>query len=139
MRLLWSRAGDTKEPMPYYDYHCHSCGRHVRLFIAYADYDTAQPTCPHCAGTQLKRRVSRVALAKSEEARLDKLLDDRDLAALDDEDPRALGRFMRKLSSETGEDLGEDFNEVVGRLETGESAESIEASMPDLGGLGDDD
>jgi hypothetical protein len=80
-----------------------------------------------------------VALAKSEEARLDKLLDDRDLAALDDEDPRALGRFMRKLSSETGEDLGEDFDEVVGRLETGESAESIEASMPDLGGLGDDD
>jgi len=32
-----------------------------------------------------------------------------------------------------GEDMGEEFNEVVDRLEKGESPESIEGSMPDLG------
>jgi hypothetical protein len=32
-----------------------------------------------------------------------------------------------------GEDLGPEFEEVVGRLEAGEDPESIEDSMPDLG------
>jgi hypothetical protein len=30
--------------------------------------------------------------------------------------------------------LGDEFDEVMDRLEKGESPESIEASMPDLGG-----
>jgi hypothetical protein len=65
------------------------------------------------------------------------------LAGLDEEDPRSLGKFMRNMSSEMGEDLGDEFDEVVGRLESGESPESIEESMPDLGagepGLGGGD
>ena len=125
--------------MPYYDFRCQSCRRAVRLFISYADYDTVEPACPHCASTELKRRVSRVALAKSEDTRIDSLMDDPALAGIDNEDPRALGRFMRKMSEEMGEDMGEEFNEVVNRLERGESPESIEESMPDLGSdLGDD-
>jgi putative FmdB family regulatory protein len=125
--------------MPYYDFRCLSCRRAVRLFISYADYDTAEPACPHCASTELKRRVTRIALTKSEDTRIDSLMDDPALAGLDDEDPRALGRFMRKMSEDMGEDMGEEFNEVVSRLEKGESPDSIEESMPDLGGdFGDD-
>ncbi|MDX1416725.1 MAG: hypothetical protein R3293_21165 [Candidatus Promineifilaceae bacterium] len=60
-------------------------------------------------------------------------MDDSSMAGLDEEDPRALGRFMRKMSNEMGEDMGAEFNEVVDRLEKGESPESIEESMPDLG------
>jgi putative FmdB family regulatory protein len=119
--------------MPYYDYRCQSCKRATRLFISYADYDEAQPHCPHCDSTDLKRLVSRVTVAKSEDSRLESMMDDPSLAGLDEEDPRALGRFMRKMSSEMGEDMGEEFNEVVDRLEKGESPESIEESMPDLG------
>ena len=119
--------------MPYYDYHCQSCKRAVRLFISYADYDDAQPVCPYCESDELKRLVERVTVAKSEDSRLESMMDDPDLAGLDDEDPRALGRFMRKMSNEMGEDMGEEFNEVVDRLEKGESPESIEESMPDLG------
>ena len=40
------------------------------------------------------------------------------------------------MGNEMGEDLGSDFNEVVDRLEAGEDPESIEKSMPDLGGSG---
>jgi hypothetical protein len=40
---------------------------------------------------------------------------------------------MRKMSDETGEDLGPEFDEMVGRLEAGESPEEIESSMGDLG------
>ena len=119
--------------MPYYDYVCQSCDTAVRLFIAYADYDDAQPQCPHCNSKELKRLVSRVTLAKSEDSRLDAMMEDPSLAGLDDEDPRALGRFMRKMSSEMGEEMGDEFNEVVDRLEKGQSPEAIEESMPDLG------
>lgn len=64
---------------------------------------------------------------------MDSLMDDSSLNGLDEEDPRALGRFMRKMSDEMGEDMGDEFSEVVDRLEKGESPESIEESMPDLG------
>ena len=119
--------------MPYYDYRCQSCTKAVRLFIAYADYDDAQPQCPYCESKDLKRLISRITVAKSEDSRLDTMMDDPSLAGLEDEDPRALGRFMRKMSNEMGEDMGDEFNEVVDRLEKGESPESIEDSMPDLG------
>jgi putative FmdB family regulatory protein len=118
--------------MPTYDYRCRDCGRAVRLFIAYADYDTAEPQCPHCQSRKLKRRLSRVSFARSEESRLDSLMADPDLAGLE-EDPRALGRFMRQMSHEMGEEMDDEFNEVVDRLEKGESPDDIEASMPDLG------
>ena len=60
------------------------------------------------------------------------------MCSSDLEDPRALGKFMRRMSHEMGEELGDEFNEVVGRLEKGESPDSIEASMPELadGGMG---
>lgn len=126
--------------MPLYEYNCRACGRRVRLFMTFAEYDRATPACPHCASTDLKRRINRVAVAKSEDARLDSLMNDRALGGLDDDDPRAMGRFMRQMSREMGEDMGGEFDEVVGRLESGEAPEAIEASMPDLGGsgLGDD-
>jgi hypothetical protein len=58
---------------------------------------------------------------------------------LDENDPKSLGRWMRQMSAEVGEDLGPEFDEVVGRLEAGEDPASIEQSMPDLaGGEGDE-
>lgn len=132
--------------MPFYDYRCHDCGRRVRFFLSYKEYDTVAPVCTHCQSQNLKRLINRVALAKSEDSRMDSLMDDPALAGLDEEDPRALGQFMRKMSQEMGEEMPEEFNEVVGRLEKGESPEAIEQSMPELadsfggdsGGLGDD-
>jgi len=50
-----------------------------------------------------------------------------------DEDPKAMGRMMRKMGKEMGEDLPPEFNEVVGRLESGQSPEEIEKAVPDLG------
>ncbi len=119
--------------MPYYDYRCRSCGKAVRLFIAYAEYESAEPECPHCASKELKRRISRIAVAKSEDSRLDAMIDDPALSGLDEDDPKSLGRFMRRMSQEMGEEMGDEFNEVVDRLESGESPDSIEKSMPDLG------
>ena len=105
----------------------------VRLRMSFADYETAVPTCPDCQTQNLKRRIGRIALAKSEDARMDAMADDSALAGLDEDDPRSIGKFMRKMSREMGEDMGDEFNEVVDRLESGESPDSIEETMPDLG------
>jgi putative FmdB family regulatory protein len=126
--------------MPYYDFRCQDCRRRLRLFYTYAEYDAAEPVCSHCHSQNVRRVIGRVALAKSEDARMDSLADDSALAGLDEEDPRALGQFMRKMSREMGEDLGDEFGEVVDRLESGESPEEIEKALPELaaddGGMG---
>ncbi len=50
-----------------------------------------------------------------------------------EEDPKALGKMMRKMGSQMGEDLPPEFDDVVGRLEAGQSPEEIESALPDLG------
>lgn len=124
--------------MPIYEYICRSCGRRARLTMSYADYDRETPICPHCGNADLKRRVGRVAIARSEDSRLDSLMADDSINGLE-EDPRAMGRLMRQMSREMGEDMGDEFEEVAGRLEKGESPESIEQSMPALGNSGNFD
>lgn len=129
--------------MPVYEYRCLDCRRLARIFVSYADYGKVTPTCPNCQGDKLQRRIGRISLAKSEDSRADSMMDETALGGLDENDPRSLGKFMRQMSQEMGEDLGDEFHEVVGRLESGESPESIEQSMPELGaemsgGLADD-
>lgn len=120
--------------MPEYEYRCNNCQRSITLFYkTYADYDAAPHTCPHCQSTDLTRLISRVSVARSEEARLESFADPSAFAGLDSDDPRELGRAMRHMSRELGEDMGEEFGEVIDRLESGESPDSIEESMPDLG------
>ena len=134
--------------MPYYDFRCLSCQRKVTLFYKnFAAYDEAAVAathiCPKCGSGQLTRRIGRVAVAKGEDARMDALGDETALAGLDPDDPRALGRYMRQMSGEMGEDLGDEFHEVVDRLEKGQSPEQIEQALPGLadsvGGAGGND
>lgn len=129
--------------MPQYDYKCKKCKKRSSIQLSYAEYDTAHPSCRHCGSSDLQRLISRIRIMKSEDSRLDNLADPSSFGDLDENDPKSVGRFMRKMSSEMGEDLGPEFDEVVGRLESGEDPESIEAEMPDMGmgtaGTGGDD
>lgn len=126
--------------MPIYEYRCHDCRRRVsRFFRSFAEVE-GQPTCPRCHGTNLTRIISRVSVVRSEDSHLDDLADPSMLDGLDEEDPKSLARWMRKMSAETGEDMPPEFDEVIDRLESGQSPEEIEESMPDLGeGLGGGD
>ena len=121
--------------MPIYEYRCQDCHRRVSVFWrTFSEAETGAATCPRCGGTHLTRLVSRVRVIRSEESRLDDLSDFGDLPDFDENDPKSLGRWMRKMSAEVGEDLGPEFDEVVGRLEAGEDPEEIEKSIPDLMG-----
>ena len=123
--------------MPIYEYGCYDCHKRVNIFFrTFTDAATKEATCPRCSGVNLKRLVSKVAVVRSEESRLESLADPTSLAGLDENDPKSMARWMRKMSSEIGEDLGQEFDEVVSRLEAGEDPESIEHSMPELGGAG---
>lgn len=119
--------------MPIYEYRCGDCRRRVSLFFrSFSDVPEA-PSCPRCGGTRLTRLISRVAVVRSEDSRLDDLGDPSMLGDLDEDDPKSLARWMRKMSSEVGEEMPQEFDEVIDRLESGQSPEEIESSMPELG------
>ena len=123
--------------MPVYEYRCLKCHRRVAILLrGYSDAAAAKPVCTYCGHDKLKRLVSRVAAPKSEEARLDALADSAALGDIDENDPRSIARWMKKMSGEMGEDLGDEFREVVDRLEAGQAPEDVEAAMPDFGGPG---
>jgi len=119
--------------MPIYEYYCHDCKKRVSvLFRTMAEADAGAAACPECAGERLQRLMSRLRVLRSEESSVESMADDPSLmAGLQQEDPRALAHFMRKMSDEAGEPLDEEMNEVIDRLDAGESPESIEESMPD--------
>ncbi|MFQ6102608.1 MAG: zinc ribbon domain-containing protein [Anaerolineae bacterium] len=126
--------------MPIYEYRCQDCRRRVSIFWrTFSEAEEGTPACPRCGGTDLARLVSRVRIVRSEESHLDDLADSSSFPDFDESDPRSLGRWMRKMSAEMGEDLGPEFDEVVGRLEAGESPEEIEKTMPELTGEGGED
>lgn len=118
--------------MPNYPYLCLKCHKRFEIFLSYREYGAVPVHCPHCQSDKVQRRISRVRFARSEESRLDAMADPGSLAGLED-DPQAMGRMMREMSQEMGEDLGPEFDEVVGRLEAGQSPEEIEKAVPDLG------
>lgn len=124
--------------VPTYEYRCLACRKRVSLNMSYEDYDKVAPRCVHCGSEDLKRLLSRVRFSRSDEARMESLADPDAWSGFDEDDPRAMARMMRKMGNELGEDLPPEFDEVVGRLESGESPEEIEKNLPDLGLGGDD-
>ncbi len=117
--------------MPSYEYRCKNCQRRFEVTMAYAEYGHKAVVCPHCSSTQVERRIGRVRVARMDEARMDDLMDPSKMGDFEN-DPKSMGRMMRQMSSELGEDMGPEFKEMVNRLEAGQSPEEIETSMPEL-------
>ncbi len=123
--------------MPIYEYRCLDCRRRFSVFWrTYSDArEHPETACSHCGSTQVKRLVSRVRAVRSEESRMEDLADPSAWGDLDEDDPKSMGRFMRKMMNEMGDEAGElgpEFEEVVDRLESGQDPEAIERDMPDL-------
>jgi len=124
--------------MPTYDYICNACNQRFDVFLTFAEYGKKTVTCAHCKSKNVRRRMTKVRIAKSDESRMDSIASG--FEGLDD-DPREMGRVMRKMGKEMGEELPPEFDEVVDRLEKGQSPEEIESAVPNLGdaAAGDDD
>ena len=119
--------------MPTYDFICNACEKRFEKFLTFSEYGKKTVHCVHCESTNVRRRMTKVRIARSDESRLESAANDfSGLEGLED-DPKALGRMMRKMGGEMGEDLPPEFNDVVDRLEAGQSPEEIESALPDLG------
>lgn len=125
--------------MPTYDFICNTCNQRFDVFMTFAEYGNKPVICLHCNSIDVRRRMTRVRIAKSDDSRMDSMADDFSGFEGMENDPQAMGRMMRKMGKEAGEALPPEFDEVVGRLESGQSPEEIEKAVPDLGGGGEDD
>jgi putative FmdB family regulatory protein len=104
--------------MPQYEYRCLDCNKRSTVLVLSLAHPAAA-TCAHCASARVERIMSRFASPKSEEARLEALADPGNLAGLDENDPRSMARFMKKMGEGMGEDLGDDVSEAMESDETG--------------------
>jgi putative FmdB family regulatory protein len=117
--------------MPIYEFRCQACRRRVSVFQRSMS-EPAATSCPHCGGA-LTRLVSRFAVVRPEGAALDDLDDESLLADVDENDPRSVARWARKMGSQVGEDLGPEFDEMVDRMEAGEMPDDMLAEGGDDG------
>ena len=75
--------------MPTYDYVCLNCQKRFDVFMSYNEYGIRPVTCSHCGSQNVKRRVPRVRVARSDESRMESMTDDfSGFEGLDD-DPQA--------------------------------------------------
>ena len=116
--------------MPIYEYRCEACGR-VSSFLLLRISEEVDPFCKACGSREVKRIMSRVAVLKSEEQRMERLLDPSKFSDLDENDPASLERAMKRMGRELGDELGEGFEETV------EEAMAEEASYPGSGEASD--
>ena len=118
--------------MPIYEYECQGCRRRVSVLVRSVAGHTS-PRCPRCGSAELSRLMSRFATVKSEDARLESLADPSQYGDLDENDPKSVTRFMKRMGQEMGEDLGEDLDAAM--EETMSEGDGDGGAENDEGGL----
>ena len=121
--------------MPIYEYRCEACGKKSE-FLTFRISDEVDPVCKHCGSEKMVRLISRVRVIMSEETRLESLADPSKFGDLDENDPKSMAKFLKKMGREFGDELGEelggDIDEIV------EEAMEEEARSKESGETADD-
>lgn len=106
--------------MPIYEYRCADCGKRQAIFYRSFAAVEDSPACPECGTRHLTRLISRTAQVLSEDSRLETLADGADMGGVDENDPRSVAKWAKKMGQQMGEDeLGEDFDQVIDEMEQG--------------------
>jgi hypothetical protein len=82
----------------------------------------ADPACPECGAHGMTKLISRVAVARSEDSRLDELADGGTFGDVDENDPRSVARWAKKMGSQLGDEMGGDFDSIMEEMEAGQAA-----------------
>lgn len=144
--------------MPIYEYYCPQNHTVYQFYARTLAQGKLTPRCPDNPKWTMRRVVSQFAftgLAKepdaeadapareggAEDARLDAAMNamEREFASVDENDPRAMARMMRRMSELTGEKIDGEMEEVVRKLEEGVDPESLEDRLGGGEGEGGED
>lgn len=131
--------------MPVYEFYCSDCHTIFNFLSRRVDTDK-RPSCPRCGKYELERQVSSFSFPhghrEDSQGETPDIDDDRierameslagQIEGIDENDPRQMAGFVRKLSEATGMDLGTGVEEAIRRIEAGEDPEKIEEAMGDL-------
>jgi putative FmdB family regulatory protein len=98
--------------MPIYEFECLECHRKTTALVMVRER-IGEVRCKKCGSGNLERLWSRFAAPKSEDARLESLADPSAMGDIDENDPKSVARFMKKMGHEMGEDFGEDIDQAI--------------------------
>jgi len=132
--------------MPIYEFYCPTCNT-IYSFLSRRISTDKVPACPQDGRHRLSRQVSRFAVTSGgdkgegdgmddlpmDEAKLERAMTElaSEAEGMNEDDPQAAARLMRKLSESTGMEYGETMQEALRRLEAGEDPDAIEAELGD--------
>jgi putative FmdB family regulatory protein len=118
--------------MPIYEYRCAACSRRSSVFVRSVT-SPAKPVCEHCGSAKMSRLMSKFAVHRGGGGFNPD--DPSSMPDIDESDPKAVARWARQMKDQMGEDLGPEFDDMVGRIEAGEDPESVMGGEDD--GAGD--
>ena len=111
--------------MPIFEFRCLGCRRKTTALLLSRDR-VAEVRCGSCGGADLEKLYSRFATPRSEESRMEALADPSSLAGVDENDPASMGRWMKRMGRELGEDFGGDVDQAVDEELAGSGAPADE-------------
>jgi hypothetical protein len=134
--------------MPIYEFYCPDNNRIYQFYARTLAQGRRVPACPDNPKFRMQKVLSSFAVgggpAKESgegaaggapegpgDARMEAAMGamEREFSGVDENDPKAMGRMMRRMSEITGERLGVDMEEVVRKLEEGADPESLEEQL----------
>ncbi len=136
--------------MPIYEYYCPDNHTIYQFFAKTLAQGEKVPRCPGNPKFKLRKLVSAFAVTKggksdeptppptgsvpgdgAEDARMDAAMGamEQEFSGVDENDPRAMARMMRKMSEMTGEKIDGEMEEVVRKLEEGTDPEALEEQL----------
>jgi hypothetical protein len=134
--------------MPIYEYYCRDNHTVYQFFAKTLAQGRTIPPCPDNPKFKLEKMVSAFAVTGTakekaeapaaaaggdnpEDARMEAAMTamESEFASVDENDPRAMGRMMRRMAEMTGEKIDGEMEEVVRKLEEGADPESLDEMM----------
>lgn len=147
--------------MPIYEYYCPDNHTIYQFFAKTLAQGRTIPACPDNPKFRMQKAVSAFAVTgaakapaddapsrdtsdPAEDARMEAAMGamEQEFSGIDESDPRAMGRMMRRMAELTGEKIDGEMEEVVRKLEEGADPDSLEeqlGSSDEPGSMGEGD
>jgi len=142
--------------VPIYEYYCPDNNRIYQFFAKTVEQGARTPKCPDDPAFKMERIMSAFAITgggktardtggapgdggpggappEADDPKMEAAFDqlEQEMSGVDENDPRAMGRMMRRMSELTGEKLDGEMEEVVRKLEEGQDPDRLEEEFGD--------